>query len=102
MNRIMTHTEHFAPTVITTWIFLATCQCLKSHFKIAFTICTNRSICRKLDGRETVKLVSKIGLEHEFPLGTSRPEKKNRTTFSDVPLLPEIFYWKLVYHLHPY
>ena len=28
---------------------------------------------------------------HEFPLGIFRPE--NRTTFSDVPLLPEICCW---------
>ena len=30
-------------------------------------------------------------IEHEFPLGIFRPE--NRTTFSDVPLLPEIYRW---------
>ena len=29
-------------------------------------------------------------MEHEFPLGIFRPET-HRTTFSDVPLLPEIF-----------
>ena len=31
-------------------------------------------------------------MEHEFPLGIFRPET-DRTTFSDVPLLPEIFRW---------
>ena len=30
-------------------------------------------------------------IEHVFPLGIFRPE--NRTTFSDVPLLPEIYRW---------
>ena len=30
-------------------------------------------------------------MEHEFPFGVFRPG--NRTTFSDVPLLPEIFRW---------
>ena len=29
--------------------------------------------------------------EHEFPLENS--VQKNRTTFSDIPLLPEIFHW---------
>ena len=49
------------------------------------------------NGCESLKLVSKIGFEwfeqmvHGFPFGTFRPE--NRTTFSDVPLLPEIFLW---------
>ena len=36
MKRMMIHTEHFAPTVT------RTCQCLKIHFRIAFTICTNQ------------------------------------------------------------
>ena len=31
-------------------------------------------------------------MEHDFPLGIFRPET-DRTTFSDVPLLPEIFRW---------
>jgi len=30
-------------------------------------------------------------MEYEFPFGIFRPE--NRTTFLDVPLLPEIFRW---------
>ena len=30
-------------------------------------------------------------VDHEFPIGIFHPEKKNRTTFSDVQLLPEIF-----------
>ena len=30
-------------------------------------------------------------MEYEFPIGHS--VRKNRTTFSDVPLLPEIFLW---------
>ena len=42
MNHNMIHTEHFPPTVIRTWIFLATSQCLKIHFRIALTICTNQ------------------------------------------------------------
>ena len=102
MNHNMIHTEHFAPTVIRTWIFFSNQSVSKNSFQ-------NRvdklepisSICRKLNGRETMKLVSKIGFEQEFPFGTSLPEKKNRTAFSDVPLLPEIFHWRLVYHLHP-
>lgn len=36
-------------------------------------------------------------MKHEFPFGTSHLKKKNRTTFSDVPFFPEIFYWTLVY-----
>ena len=31
-------------------------------------------------------------MEHKFPFGIFRPEK-NRTTFSDVQLLPEISLW---------
>ena len=41
-------------------------------------------------------------MEHKFPLGSFRRE--NGTTFSEVPLFPEIFQWdkpKVVFHLHP-
>ena len=31
-------------------------------------------------------------MKHEFPFGSFRPEK-NKTTYSDIPLLPEIFLW---------
>ena len=58
---------------------------------IAFTICTNQFHLPKND-REGLKLVSKIALKKSntnFRLEYS--VRKNRTTFSDVPLLPEIF-----------
>ena len=58
---------------------------------IAFTICTNQFYLPKND-REGLKLVSKIALKKwntNLRLEYSVP--KNRTTFSDVPLLPEIF-----------
>ena len=54
-----------------------------------------RSICRKTAAEAGLKLVSNGGfeeMEHEFPFERFRPEK-NRTTFSDFQLLPEIFRW---------
>ena len=54
-----------------------------------------RSICRKKAAEAGLKLVSNGGfeeMEHEFPFERFRPEK-NRTTFSDFQLLPEIFRW---------
>ena len=69
---------------------------------IAFTIYTNQFHLPKND-REGLKLVSKIALKKSntnFHLEYS--VRKNRTTFSDVPLLPEIFRWndpKGVFHL---
>ena len=59
----------------------------------AFTICTNQFHLTKND-RKGLKPVSKMALK---PWNTNfRLEyliRKNRTTFSDVPLLPEIFRW---------
>ena len=49
---------------------------------------------KRLGRRETGIKDSFEEVEHEFPFGTFRPQKKkNRTTLSDVPLLPEIFHW---------
>ena len=48
---------------------------------------------KSLPLRESLELVSKMRydeMEHEFPLEHS--VRENRTTFSDVPLFPEIFY----------
>lgn len=42
MNHNMIHTEHFAPTVIRTWIFFSNQSVSKINFRIAFTICTNQ------------------------------------------------------------
>ena len=56
---------------------------------IAFTIYTNQFKLPKND-RGGLKLVSKVcfeEMEHEFP------SEKDRTTFSEVPLLPQIFRW---------
>ena len=61
---------------------------------IAYTIYTNQVNWLK-NGRRGLKLVSNGGfeeMEHEFPFERFRPEK-NRTTFSDFQLLPEIFRW---------
>ena len=61
---------------------------------IAYTIYTNKVNLPK-NGRGGLKLVSNGGfeeMEHEFPFERFRPEK-NRTTFSDFQLLPEIFRW---------
>ena len=61
---------------------------------IAYTIYTNQVNLPK-KGRGGLKLVPNGGfeeMEHEFPFERFRPEK-NRTTFSDVPLLPEIVRW---------
>ena len=62
---------------------------------IAFTICTNQFHLAE-NGRERRKLVSKMALKKwnkNFRLEHS--VRKNRTTISDVPLLPEIFRWEL-------
>ena len=52
-------------------------------------------IYRKRLGRRATGIKDSFEeVEHEFPFGTFRPQKKkNRTTLSDVPLLPEIFHW---------
>ena len=60
---------------------------------IAFTICTKQFLFPKKNNRERPETGIKDGfeeMEHEFPLGLFRSEK-NRSTFSEVPLLPEIF-----------
>ena len=60
---------------------------------IAFTIFTNQFHLPKND-REGLKLVSKMALKKwntNFRLEYS--VQKDRTTFSDVPLLQEIFRW---------
>ena len=92
MNHNMIHTEHFAPTVIRTWIFFSNQSVSKNSFQ-------NRvdklepisSICRKLNGRETMKLVSKIGFEQEFPFGTSLPEKKKQNCLFRCSVAPGNF-----------
>ena len=61
---------------------------------IAFTICTDQFHLTE-NGREGLKLVSKMALRKwntNFRLEYF--VRKNRTTFSDVPLLPEIFRWE--------
>ena len=61
---------------------------------IAFTICSNQFHLPK-NGCEGLKLVSKMALKEwntNFRLEYSI--RKNRTTFSDVLLLPEIFRWE--------
>ena len=55
---------------------------------IAFTICTNHFHLPKND-RECLKLVSKMVLKK----WKNKKQTNITTTFSDVPLLPEIFYW---------
>ena len=52
-------------------------------------------IYRKRLGRRATGIKDSFEeVEHEFPFGTFRPQKKkNRITLSDVPLLPEIFHW---------
>ena len=55
-----------------------------------------KSVSFTENGWEGVKLVSKIALKKwntNFRLEHSVRKKKNRTTLSDVPLLPEIFHW---------
>ena len=78
-----------------------------------FTICTDQFSFPK-NGRESLKLVSKIGLNKwniNFPLEHSDQKIKiiiiikNRTTISDVPLLiTESLLWNeqflLVFHIH--
>ena len=61
---------------------------------IAFTICTNQFHLPE-NGREGLKLISKMALKKwntNFRLEYSI--RKKRTTFSDVPLLLEIFCWE--------
>ena len=61
---------------------------------IEFTICTNQFHLPE-NGREGPKLISKMALKKwnsNFRLEYSI--RKNRTTFSDVPLLLEIFCWE--------
>ena len=61
---------------------------------IAFTICTDQFHLTE-NGREGLKLVSKMALRKwntNFRLEYF--VRKNRTTFSDVPLLQEIFRWE--------
>ena len=51
-------------------------------------------IYRKRLGRRATGIKDSFEeVEHEFPFGTFRPQKKKRITLSDVPLLPEIFHW---------
>ena len=60
---------------------------------IAFTLCANQLHLPKND-REGLKLFLKMALNKcntNFRLEYS--VRKNRTNFSDVPLLPEIFRW---------
>ena len=59
--------------------------------------CASRSVhgLEKTAAEAGLKLVSNGGfeeMEHEFPFERFCPEK-NRTTFSDFQLLPEIFCW---------
>ena len=60
---------------------------------VAFTICTNQFRLPEND-RERLKLLSKMSFKKwntNFRLEYS--VRKNRTTFSDVPLFPEMFGW---------
>ena len=60
--------------------------------EIAFNICTRQSHLTE-DGREGLKLVSKIALKKwntNFRLEYS--DRENRTTFSEILLLPESFH----------
>ena len=58
---------------------------------IAFTICTNQFHLPE-NGREGLKLVSKMALKKwNTNLRLEYSIWKNKTTFSDVPLLPEFF-----------
>ena len=57
------------------------------------TICTNPFRLPK-NGLKGVKLVSKMdGKKWNMDFCLEDSIRKNRTTFSDVPLLPEIFCW---------
>ena len=61
---------------------------------IAFTICTDQFHLTE-NGREGLKLVSKMALRKwNTNFRYAYFIRKNRTTFSDVPLLPEIFRWE--------
>ena len=60
---------------------------------IAFTICVNQFHLPKND-HEGLKLVPKMKKWNtNFRLEYMYSIQKNKTTFSDVPLLPEIFRW---------
>ena len=61
---------------------------------IAYTIGTNQFHLPK-NGREGLKLISKMDLkEWDTNFRVEYSIRKNRTTFSDVPLLPEILRWE--------
>ena len=65
----------------------------KFSYGIAFTICTVQFHLTE-NGREGLKLVSKVASRKwNTNLRLEYFVRKNRTTFSDVPLLPEIFRW---------
>ena len=69
-------------------------QELKCFPGIVFAICTNQLQLPK-NGRERLKPVSKTGFEETeqgFPFGTFQRGKQNRTTFLEVPLLPEVLH----------
>ena len=53
--------------------------------------CTNQFQLPK-NGREGLKLVSKMAVK-KWNTNFRLSVRKNRTTFSDVPLLPDIFRW---------
>ena len=53
--------------------------------------CTNQFQLPK-NGREGLKLVSKMAVK-KWNTNFRSSVRKNRTTFSDVPLLPDIFRW---------
>ena len=64
----------------------------KFRSEIVFNICTNQFLLAK-NCRESLKLVSKMGFNvwnTNFRL--EHPVRNNRTTFSNVPLLPEILH----------
>ena len=66
----------------------------KFHPGITFTICTNQFHLPK-NGRKLPEPVSKMALKkwnRNFHFGIFHPEKQD-CTFSDVPLLLEIFLW---------
>ena len=57
---------------------------------IAFTICTNQSYLPK-NGQETPKLVLTTLKKWNTNCRLEHSVRKNRATFSDIPLLPKIF-----------
>ena len=59
---------------------------------IAFTICVNQFHFLPKNDREGLKLIPKMKKWNtNFRLEYMYSVQKNKTTFSDVPLLPEIF-----------